>query len=104
LLVIGGSITAAPMLAASNHGVFVVSDQEGQPQQQQPPSGKEVQPQQPQSPSGQVDVDIDVNRGGGGTIWYLDPVWIGIGIVALLALIAIIAMAARGGGTTIVKD
>jgi hypothetical protein len=57
--------------------------------------------QQPE-PSGQAQIDVDVNRGGGG--WWASPVWIAIGVVAVLLVIAIIAMAARGGGTTVIKD
>ena len=55
-----------------------------------------------QQPSGQAQIDVDVNRGGGG--WWASPLWIAIGVVALLLVIAIIAMAARGGGTTVIKD
>jgi len=49
-----------------------------------------------------VDVDINVNRGGGGR-WYANPVWIAIGALAVIVLIALIVMAGRGGGTTVVK-
>ena len=52
-----------------------------------------------QQPPGQIDVDIDVDEGE----WWANPVWIGIGIVGLIALIAIIVAASRGG-TTVVKD
>lgn len=56
-----------------------------------------------QPPTGQLDVDIDVNDGGGGA-WWTNPVWLAIGAIGLLVLILIIVMAARGGGTTIVKE
>jgi hypothetical protein len=56
-----------------------------------------------QQPTGQLDVDIDVNDGGGGA-WWTNPIWIAIGIIGLLVLVLIIVMAARGGGTTIVKE
>ena len=56
-----------------------------------------------QPPTGQLDVDIDVNDGGGGA-WWTNPVWIAIGIIGALVLVLIIVMAARGGGTTIVKE
>lgn len=49
---------------------------------------------------GTLDVNIEVDEGD----WWANPVWIGVGIVALILLIVIIAMATRGGGTTIVKD
>jgi hypothetical protein len=56
----------------------------------------------PAQPSGKVDVDINVNRGGGGR-WYANPMWIAIGALAVIVLIALIVMAGRGGGTTVVK-
>ena len=64
--------------------------------------GEHVTAAEQAQPSGQAQIDVDVNRGGGG--WWASPLWIGIGIVALLLVIAIIAMAARGGGTTVIKD
>ena len=51
---------------------------------------------------GQYDVDINVNGGGGA--WWANPLWIGVGIVGLILLIVIIALATRGGGTTIIKE
>jgi hypothetical protein len=54
-----------------------------------------------QQPGGlDVDVDITASRGD----WWADPVWIGLGIVALILLIVIVALIARGGGTTIIKE
>ena len=53
-----------------------------------------------QQPTGQLEVDINTNGGA----WYADPVWLAIGAVALIVVIAIIAMVARGGGTTVIKD
>lgn len=50
--------------------------------------------------SGTLDVNINVDEGE----WWANPVWIGVGIVALILLIVIVAMATRGGGTTIIKD
>ena len=55
-----------------------------------------------QEPGAKLNVDINVNKGGGGR-WYANPVWIAIGGLAVLVLIALIVMAARGGGTTVVK-
>lgn len=54
-----------------------------------------------QQPSGQIDVDVNA---GGDSDWWASPMWIGIGVVALIAVIALIVAAARGGGTTVVKD
>ena len=35
--------------------------------------------------------------------WYTQPVWIAIGIIALVLILALIAMAGRRGNTTVVK-
>jgi len=41
----------------------------------------------------------------GSRAWYLSPVWIAIGALAIIVLVLLIVMAARGGGgTTIVKE
>src|SRR5438128_6557246 len=51
-----------------------------------------------------LNVDINVNKGGGGN-WYKSPVWIAIGAIAAVVVLLLIVMIARGGGgTTIVKD
>lgn len=54
-----------------------------------------------QQPSGQIDVDIEAAGDDG---WWANPIWIGVGLVALIAVIALIVAASRGGGTTVVKD
>lgn len=56
-----------------------------------------------QAPSGKLDVDINVNRGGQAA-WWTNPVWIAIGGIGLVLLIVIVAMIARGGGTTVIKE
>ena len=61
-----------------------------------------AQQQQPAAPK--LDVDIDVNRGGGGGAWWGNPIWIAIGVIGVVLLVVIVAMIARGGGTTIVKE
>jgi hypothetical protein len=66
----------------------------------QQPSGGSAQAQ----PGGKLDVDINVNKGGGGGRWYANPMWIAIGGLAVIVLLVLIVMAARGGGTTIVKE
>jgi hypothetical protein len=45
---------------------------------------------------GQYSIDIDVN--GADEAWWTNPLWIGIGVVALVLLAVIIALAVRGGG------
>jgi len=54
-----------------------------------------------QQPSGTLDVNIDINDGGGN--WWANPIWIGIGVVAVLLILVLVVMAARGGGTTVIK-
>ena len=50
-----------------------------------------------------VNIDINVNRGGGR--WYANPVWVAIGAIAAVIVLLLIVMIARGGGgTTIVHD
>lgn len=40
-----------------------------------------------------LNIDIDVNRGGGA--WYANPVWIAIGAEAVILLVLLIVFAAR---------
>lgn len=58
---------------------------------------------QGQPVQGKVDVDINTHSGGGGA-WWASPVWIAIGAIALVVLILIVVMAARGSGTTVIKE
>ena len=51
-----------------------------------------------------ADKQIDINISTGGEQWYLSPVWLAVGGLALIVLIMFIVMAVRGGGTTIVKE
>ena len=46
-----------------------------------------------------LEVNINDNKGGA---WYTNPVWVAIGIIALVLIIALIVMAGRRG-TTVVK-
>ena len=55
-----------------------------------------------QVPDKSVDINVDLNKGGGK--WYANPVWIGIGAVAVIVVLLLVVLAARGGGTTIVKE
>jgi hypothetical protein len=55
-------------------------------------------PPAPQPPT--VDINVRTDRG----VWYTQPVWIAIGIVALVLIVALLVMAGRGGGgTTVVR-
>lgn len=55
-------------------------------------------------PGANLDVDINLSGGGGGGgQWYRNPMWIAIGGLALIVFVALIVMAGRGGGTTVVR-
>jgi hypothetical protein len=56
-------------------------------------------------PPADVKVDITTNKGGGGSAWYTQPIWLAVGGLALLVIILIAVLAARGGrnNTTVVK-
>ena len=87
------SLWATPTFAAGlvSHSTSIVAMQQ--------PSGGAA----PAQPGGKLDVDINVNHGDGGGRWYRNPMWIAIGALAVIVLIALIVMAGRGGGTTVVK-
>ena len=57
---------------------------------------------QGQPAQGKLDVNINAHSGGG--VWWQSPIWIAVGVIALVLLIVIIAMAARGSGTTVIKE
>lgn len=48
-------------------------------------------------------IQVQIN---GGRVWYHNPVWIAIGILAAIVILILFVLAVRsgGGGTTIVKD
>lgn len=49
-------------------------------------------------------LDVDVNVDRNARRWTVSPVWIAIGALALLVLVALIVMGSRGeGGTTVVR-
>lgn len=60
--------------------------------------------QQAQPPQAEIKVDIDDDA---DTVWYADPVWLAVGALALLVVIVLAVMAARGGSdrgsTTVVR-
>ena len=55
-----------------------------------------------EQPRGQLEVDINVNDGD--TAWWEHPIWFAAAGIGLLFLVLIIVMAARGGGTTVIKE
>jgi hypothetical protein len=90
-LIVVASLLAVPMLAgnvAPDMGVAYASETVAGASQEPPPTGQ---------------IDVDISTDGGGA-WYLSPVWIAIGALALLVIIAIIVAASRGGGgTTVIR-
>jgi|SRR5436190_8750837 len=57
-----------------------------------------------QVPDKKIEVTVGEQRSGG--VWYRSPVWIAIGVLALIVLVMLIVLLTRsgGGGTTIVRD
>jgi hypothetical protein len=49
------------------------------------------------------DAKIEVKTTESHGTWYTQPVWIAIGIIALVLIIALISMAGRRDNTTVVK-
>ena len=50
------------------------------------------------------DAKIEVKTSDSHGAWYTQPVWIAIGIIALVLILVLISLAGRrGGGTTVVK-
>lgn len=83
-----GSTVAASIHAPSASLFAALQDPQASQPVTQPPA------------KGEVELDVDVND---GSAWYTDPVWIVIGVAALVIIVALIAMAGRGGGTTVVR-
>ena len=81
-LLVGSAAAPSVAIAAGSDYSMVADDQ------QQPPAGR-------------IEVDIDTDSGGA---WYTSPMWIAIGVIALVLLIVLIVLATRGGGTTIVRE
>lgn len=57
--------------------------------------------QDPPVPKPDVDVSVTTER----TVWYADPVWITVGVLAAILIVGLIVAASRSGGgsTTVVK-
>jgi hypothetical protein len=84
-----GPSGSTPALRAPVSMTLTMTQAQAQPQ---PPA-------QPQSQGGEVKLNVDVRT---DRVWYADPFWITIGVVALLVIVLIAVMASRGGGTTTV--
>jgi hypothetical protein len=62
-----------------------------------------VQQSDPPPPPQVPKVDVDINTDRGGAAWYSQPIWLAIGAIALIVVVALLVMAGRGGGTTVVR-
>jgi hypothetical protein len=62
-----------------------------------PPAAAPVTPKAP-------DVDVNVNRTERHVISFANPTVLAVGAGVLVLLVVLIAMASRGGGTTIIKE
>jgi hypothetical protein len=50
------------------------------------------------------DKKIEITVGEkGSSAWYRNPVWIAIGILAVVVILLIVVLIGRGGGTTIIR-
>jgi hypothetical protein len=47
---------------------------------------------------------IDVTVNGGHEVWYTNPFLLTVGAIGVLVLLLVVALAARGNGTTIIKE
>ena len=48
----------------------------------------------------QAPVKVEVTTSSSHTVWYTDPVWIGIGVALFLLIIVLMIAASRSGKTT----
>jgi hypothetical protein len=85
------SLVLVPVSLANQSVVFAA---------QASPAVEAADSQQAQPPQ----INVEVNKGG-GRVWYASPVWVAIGVIALVLVVMLIVMAARGGGggTTVVR-
>ena len=58
-----------------------------------------------QQPASQPAQETHVTRTETTTSWWADPVWIGVGVIALLVIVLLIVFANRGSGdrTTVIR-
>ena len=78
----------------------LLAQEQQAPPAQAPPA--EAPPAAAPAPSADVDVDIATTEQPSG--WAVDPLWLVVGAVVLVLVIALIVAASRGGSTTIVND
>jgi len=57
--------------------------------------------QQEQAPDQKIDITV---QRPGGVAWYRNPVWIAIGILAIIVVLLLIVMVAKGNDTTVIRQ
>jgi hypothetical protein len=49
-------------------------------------------------------IEVTVGERGGSVRWYRNPVWVALGVLAVIIILLLVVIAARGGGTTVIRD
>ena len=49
-------------------------------------------------------IEITVGDRGGNVRWYRNPVWVSLGVLAVIIILLLVIIAARSGGTTVIRD
>jgi hypothetical protein len=49
-------------------------------------------------------IEITVGDRGGNVRWYRNPVWVSLGVLAVIIIMLLVIIAARSGGTTVIRD
>src|SRR5688572_15640098 len=90
--------TAAPAITLKSDAPTVVAGATIAPLA---PSVSAVQEAQPP----RAEIKVDINSDDSETVWYLQPIWLAVGGLAVLVLVLLLVMAGRGGrdSTTVVK-
>jgi hypothetical protein len=97
VLLVGSAATASAASRPAGNDVYAVSAVTA------PLTASLALVQDPQPPAkGEVNVKVDADGGNGA--WYGNPLWIVLGVVALVLVVLLVALAGRGGSdTTIVS-
>jgi len=65
-----------------------------------PPQNAPVAPGEPKAP----EIDVHINGGGTHEVWYFSPLALVVGGAVLILVLGLFAIAARGSGTTIIRE
>ncbi len=102
LLVGSMSVTADQGIAPMSAVAVVSAAQQDPAPPAQPPAEPRAEPRQPAAdppPSAPPQVNVEIHERG----WYASPMWIAIGVIGLVVLILIVAMASRTSGNTVIR-